>query len=301
MGPASALLLAPLGLPESPWLACFLQSKVGGQRKSARELTVEYERERAVAEEAARAAGALLRAHFGGAQTVEHKGERDLVTALDRQAEALVIARIRAAFSDHAILAEEGTARQRSLAANHWFIDPLDGTTNYAHGYPFFAVSVAYAHQGALQVGVVYDPLRDELYAASGGAGATLNDRPLQTSTTPTLAQSLLISGFPYDQENMPRALQLWAALMPQCRGLRRDGAAALDLCYVAAGRCDGYWERHLQPWDAAAGALMVREAGGTITDFRGGPLDLFRGEAAASNGHIHGALTAALSAADHP
>jgi myo-inositol-1(or 4)-monophosphatase len=252
-----------------------------------------------VALDAARAAGRLIREQFGQAQAVELKGERDLVTAVDRAAEALIVERIRAAFPDHAVLAEEGTGRGRGGATHCWFIDPLDGTTNYAHGYPFCAVSIAYAVAGIVQVGVVYDPLHEELFTAAAGTGAYLNGQRLRVSTTPRLQHSLLISGFPYDRADMPRALRLWTALLPLSQALRRDGAAALDLCYVAAGRADGFWERHLQPWDLAAGALIVREAGGQVSDFRGGPLDLHGGEVVATNGRIHAELVATLRAAE--
>ncbi|MBX5490301.1 MAG: inositol monophosphatase [Chloroflexi bacterium] len=254
---------------------------------------------RQIAIDAARRAGYLIREQFGRVQAVELKGERDLVTAVDRAAEALIVEQIRSAFPDHTIVAEEGTGGSPRDAAHCWFVDPLDGTTNYAHGYPFFAVSVAYAARGELRVGVVYDPLHDELFAAEAGAGAYLNARRLRVSATATLQRSLLISGFPYGRGDMPRALHLWTTLMPLTQGLRRDGAAALDLCYVAAGRCDGFWERHLQPWDMAAGALIVQEAGGQVSDFRGGPLDLYRGEVVATNGRIHDELVAALVAAE--
>jgi myo-inositol-1(or 4)-monophosphatase len=252
-----------------------------------------------VAIDAALAAGRLIREQFGRVQAVELKGERDLVTAVDRAAEALIVEQLRAAFPEHAIHAEEGTGGEQGAADHCWFVDPLDGTTNYAHGYPFFAVSVAYAEQGTVRVGVVYDPLREELFTAAEGAGAYLNGQRLRVSATTRLQRSLLISGFPYDRADMPRALRLWTALLPLAQGLRRDGAAALDLCYVAAGRADGFWERHLQPWDLAAGALIVREAGGQVTDFRGAALDLQGGEVVATNGRIHAELVAALQAAE--
>jgi myo-inositol-1(or 4)-monophosphatase len=252
----------------------------------------------AVAIEAARAAGALLRGHYGRPQQVEHKGEIDLVTALDRQAETLVVERIRAAFPDHAILAEEGSGGGTDVA-HRWLVDPLDGTTNYAHAYPCFAVSIAYERAGQVVVGVVYDPLRDELFAAQAGRGASLNGQPLRVATTPRLLESLLITGFPYDRARFPAALRLWNALIERAQALRRDGAAALDLCYVAAGRADGFWERPLQPWDMAAGALLVREAGGRVTSFRGGPPDIYSAEIVATNGAIHDDLLAAIAAAE--
>jgi myo-inositol-1(or 4)-monophosphatase len=253
-----------------------------------------------VAVDAARAAGRLLREHFGRPQQIEHKGEIDLVTALDRRAEALVVDRLRAAFPAHGILAEEGSGGAAN-AVDRWLIDPLDGTTNYAHGYPFFAVSIAYEHAGRVVVGVVYDPLQDELFVAEAGRGAWLNDRPLRVSTSTGLVASLLITGFPYDRALFPAALRLWEAFMARAQAVRRAGAAALDLAYVAAGRAEGFWERPLQPWDMAAGALLVREAGGRVSAFDGGPLDVNSGQIVASNGAIHDDMLAVIAAADRP
>jgi myo-inositol-1(or 4)-monophosphatase len=251
-----------------------------------------------VAVDAARAAGLVLRDHFGRPQQIEHKGEIDLVTALDRRAESLVVERLRAAFPDHAILAEEGSGGGAS-ARDRWLVDPLDGTTNYAHGYPFFAVSIAYEHAGRIVVGVIYDPLQDELFVAEAGGGAWLNGRPLRVSGTVRLVDSLLITGFPYDRALFPAALRLWDAFMGRAQALRRAGAAALDLAYVAAGRGDGFWERPLQPWDMAAGVLLVEEAGGQVSDYRGGPADIYSGEIVASNGAIHDQMLAVIAAAD--
>jgi myo-inositol-1(or 4)-monophosphatase len=255
----------------------------------------EQDRYREVAVRAAVAAGQLLRQHFGRPQHVEHKGEIDLVTALDRRAEALIAEHIRAAFPDHAILAEEGTAGGAS-PEHRWLVDPLDGTTNYAHGYPVFAVSVAYERAGRLVVGAVYDPLREELFLGEAGRGATLNGRPMRVSTTAELSQSLLATGFPYDRALFSASLRRWEALLYRTQALRRGGAAALDLCYVAAGRLDGFWERPVQPWDLAAGTLLVAEAGGQVSTLAGGPADVYSGEMVATNGHLHGALLAALA-----
>jgi myo-inositol-1(or 4)-monophosphatase len=249
----------------------------------------------AVAIDAARAAGALLRQHHGQPQQVDYKRGVELVTALDGQAEALIVERIRAAFPEHAILAEEGTAGGSS-AEHRWLVDPLDGTVNFAHGYPAFAVSIAYERAGRVLVGVVYDPLRDELFVARAGVGAHLNGSPLRVSTTRELERSLLATGLPYDRPDQAASLRLAAAVLRSVPDLRRSGSAALDLCYVAAGRCDGYWERPLQPWDMAAGALLVAEAGGRVTTLGGDPHDLNRREAVATNGWIHAALLAALA-----
>jgi myo-inositol-1(or 4)-monophosphatase len=239
-----------------------------------------------------------LREHFGRPQEIEHKGEIDLVTALDRRAESLVVERIRAAFPDHTILAEEGSDGGSS-PRDRWLVDPLDGTTNYAHGYPFFAVSIAYEHAGRIVVGVIYDPLQDELFVAEAGGGAWLNDRPLRVSTTTRLVDSLLITGFPYDRALFPAALRLWDAFMVRAQAVRRAGAAALDLAYVAAGRGDGFWERPLQPWDMAAGSLIVTEAGGTISSYAGGPFDPFGREIVATNGPLQAVLLAAVNGDD--
>lgn len=253
---------------------------------------------REVAVGAARAAGQLLREHYGRPQEVEYKGEIDLVTALDREAEALIVQRIHAAFPDHTIVAEEGSGTLGSLE-HRWLVDPLDGTGNYAHGYPVFSVSIAYERAGRLALGVVYDPLRDELFCAEGGRGASLNDRPLRVSVTDSLARSLLSTGFPYDRALYPAALRRWDALIYQAQALRRGGSAALDLAYVAAGRSDGYWEQPIQPWDVAAGLLLVTEACGQVTNLTGGPPDIYSGELCATNGHIHAELLAALAVAD--
>jgi len=258
----------------------------------------EPHRSREVAVEAALAAGRLLRQHFGRPQDVEYKGEIDLVTALDRQAETLIVQRIHAAFPTHTILAEEGSGTAGS-AEHRWIVDPLDGTSNYAHGYPVFCVSVAYERAGRIVLGVVYDPLREELFLAEAGGGATLNGRPLRVSTTDSLARSLLSTGFPYERALYPASLRRWETLMWRAQAVRRAGAAALDLCYVAAGRSDGFWERPLQPWDMAAGVLLVTEAGGRASGFSGGPPDVYSKELAATNGRIHGELLAALAEAD--
>jgi myo-inositol-1(or 4)-monophosphatase len=253
---------------------------------------------REVAGGAARAAGQLLRERYGQPQHVEYKGEIDLVTPLDRQAEALIVQRIHAAFPGHTIVAEEGSGTAGSRE-HRWLVDPLDGTVNYAHGYPVFSVSIAYERAGQVVLGVVYDPLRDELFCAEAGVGATLNGRPLRVSATDALVRSLLTTGFPYDRTLYPAALRRWDALIYQAQALRRGGSAALDLCCVAAGRCDGYWEQPIQPWDVAAGLLLVAEAGGQVTSLTGGPPDVYSGELCATNGHIHAELLAALAAAD--
>jgi len=195
---------------------------------------------------------------------------------------------LRSAFPDHSILAEEGT-RVEGRAPYRWLIDPLDGTTNYAHGFPFFCVAIALDREGLPVLGVAYDPSREELFVAERGRGASLNGDPIRVSRAPSLNDSLLATGFPYDiRENPHNNLAEYAAFSLRCRGVRRLGSAVLDLCYVAAGRLDGFWELRLGPWDVAAGALMVEEAGGRITDLEGGPFSIDQQQIVASNGRIH-------------
>lgn len=249
---------------------------------------------------AARAAGAVLIEARGRDRQVEFKGEIDLVTDADRRSEAAVVSLLRSRFPDHQILAEEGTPGGSS-PTYRWIIDPLDGTTNYAHGYPHFAVSIALERAGAVIVGVVYDPILDELFVARAGEGAYLNGRPLGVSTEGTLLRALLCSGFPYDRRLLGASLRRWDYFVRHAQAIRRDGSAALDLCYVAAGRFDAFWEDHLWPWDAAAATLIVREAGGTITDFRGGEADIYKGDVIASNGPLHAAMLEGIASSDNP
>jgi len=245
------------------------------------------EREAAIA--AARAAGRLIRAGFGRHhQTQPKRNAIDLVTKADRQAEALIISLLRQVFPSYGFLAEESPATTEATE-KYWLIDPLDGTTNYAHGYPLVAVSIALAWHGEIILGVVYNPIANELFVAEKGRGATLNGRPIQVSNTATLANSLLASGFPYDawgrdDDNTTE----WRHFLKRVISLRSDGAAALDLCHVACGRLDGYWELDLDAWDMAAGSLMVQEAGGQITDLSGGPFLLYGRAILASNGRLH-------------
>ncbi|MBI4013020.1 MAG: inositol monophosphatase [Candidatus Rokubacteria bacterium] len=251
-----------------------------------------------VALDAARSAGKLLREALGGPRRIDYKGHpTNLVTEMDRRSEALIVERIRAAFPDHAILAEEGGARA-GQSEYRWLVDPLDGTTNYAHGLPIFSVSLALERAGRVELGVAYDPTREECFVAERGGGATLNGEPLRVSATATLDTSLLVTGFPYDiRTNPANNLAEYAALSLRSQAVRRLGSAVLDLCYVAAGRFDGFWELTLGPWDMAAGGLIVQEAGGRITDVRGGPWRLDGPAVAATNGLIHDELVAALAA----
>ena len=217
----------------------------------------------------ARGAGAILRGGFGLRQTITHKGRIDLVTEYDKRSEAYLLGEIHTRFPDHAVLAEE-SGHKAGHADHLWIIDPLDGTTNYAHGMPIFCVSIAYAYQDELALGVVYDPMRDEMFCAERGRGATLNGVPIHVSEVEDLLQSLLVTGFAYDDWVIRTNLEHFAHFSKLCQAVRRYGSAALDFCYIAAGRMDGYWELSLQPWDAAAGGLIAREAGATITALDG-------------------------------
>lgn len=250
---------------------------------------------RQLAIELAREAGALLRGHVARVREIDHKGTIDLVTEADRASEALIAGRIREAFPRHRLIGEEGARGAQTSAVEAlpfgWVIDPLDGTTNFAHGYPHFAVSIALEHEGDPILGVVYDPMRDELFVTERGRGATLNGEAISVSTPRELIGALLATGFPYDLSRRGPSNALWDAFNGRCQGVRRDGSAALNLCYVAAGRLDGFWEQPLQAWDVGAGALLVREAGGTVTALDGGPFDLYDHQVLATNGHLHGPM----------
>ena len=254
---------------------------------------------REVAETAARRAGALLRAHAGAARAVTTKSSPiNLVTEIDRQAEALIEDTIRARFPHHALLGEEGGMRGAGSATHRWIIDPIDGTTNFVHGLPLFSVSIGLEVDGRVQTGVVYDPSRDECFVAERGGGAYLGTRRLAVSGTASLGSSLLATGFPYDVRDTPENnLAEYAAFTRQNRSVRELGSAAITLAWVAAGRLDGYWELVLGPWDVAAGWLLVEEAGGRVTDLTGGPLNLGSPAVVASNGHIHADMLATLRA----
>lgn len=252
----------------------------------------------AIAEAAAIEAGAALMAHLAAGVAVEHKGDIDLVSVADRDAEAIVVGAIRAAFPEDALRAEEGGGDDTDRDGLTWFVDPLDGTTNFVHRIPHFAVSVGLAWRGEAVVGVVYDPARGELFRGVVGGGAQLDGSLLRPSTTASLGDALIATGFSYDRRQ--RAATLMGRLgraMHTTRGVRRFGAAALDLCWVAAGRFDGYYEDGLSAWDVCAGAAIVTAAGGRVTDFDGGPLDLETPRVLASNGPVHDALAAEVVA----
>jgi myo-inositol-1(or 4)-monophosphatase len=253
----------------------------------------ESEAVRALAERLAREAGRIQRERYETDIRVQTKSASiDLVTEVDHACEALIVSSLRAERPGDAILAEEGGGEDDPDASWRWIIDPLDGTTNYAHGYPRFCVSIGVSHEGEPAVGVVYDPLLDELYAASRGGGASLNGRAIRVSSETTLGNALLATGFAYDVRRSPEDnLDHFAHFVKSVRGLRRDGSAALDLCYVAAGRFDGFWELKLHPWDVAAGSLIVEEAGGRTSDLAGNPPRGDGRETVASNGHLHDAM----------
>lgn len=246
----------------------------------------------------ARDAGRVLAEKFGRALQVSHKGDIDLVTEADLAAERLIVERIRSYHPRHALLAEEAgevLAVGGADAAYKWIIDPLDGTTNYAHGYPVFCVSVALAHEGRVVLGVVHDPARDETFAAERGGGATLNGRPVRVSDVSDLGGALLCTGFPYDVRQREEFARHFHQFIMCAQGVRRDGSAALDLAYVAAGRFEGFWEEGLHPWDVAAGVLLVEEAGGRVTHYDGRPFDIYQPPIAASNGLVHEQMLAVL------
>lgn len=253
---------------------------------------------RDAAVEMARAAGAVLREGYGRAHVPERKGRIDLVTEYDRRSERLVLEELARRFPGHAVLAEEsGVHAGAAGAAARWIVDPLDGTTNFAHNYPFFCVSIAAEWEGRLVAGVVHDPVRDELFAAAAGAGATLNGAPLRVSDVARVEDALLVTGFPYDvREHPERSLPAFAAFLVRAQAVRRDGSAALNLAYVACGRFEGFWEGHLSPWDMAAGVLLVREAGGLVTAYDGGPFALDGRQILATNGRVHEEMIGVLA-----
>jgi myo-inositol-1(or 4)-monophosphatase len=238
----------------------------------------------------AREAGHLLMTFFERRIGYEYKGDVDLVTEADRASEKLIVERIRESFPAHDIVGEEGTRRDTG-GEFRWYVDPLDGTTNFAHGFPVFCVSLGVEFKGKLFAGVLYDPTRDELFAAETAKGATLNGRPIQISKTKTLSESLLATGFPSHKRHKNPNIHFYHQLTLRSHGLRRAGSAALDLANVASGRYDGFWEFNLNPWDTCAGVLLVQEAGGTVTRFDGSPWRIDSSETLASNGLLHDEL----------
>ncbi len=246
-----------------------------------------------IATEAALAGGVVLESYWGNLDTVEEKGRSgDLVTIADKEAEAAVLAVIQRHFPDHAILAEESGQLGDQAAPLLWAIDPLDGTTNFAHQYPFSSTSVGLLINGMPAVGAIYDPFHRELFRAAKGIGATRNRRPIQVSKTAELKNSLLVTGFAYDRrETNDNNYAEFCRFTHLTQGVRRGGSASIDLAYVACGRLDGYWERGLSPWDLAAGVVIVEEAGGKVTAYDGSSFDIQSGRILASNVHLHQAM----------
>lgn len=244
-----------------------------------------------IAIEAALEAGKFLKYNVGKVKNIERKKgeETNLVTEIDKQSEALIINKIRQHFPSHDILGEESGAHD-AKSDYRWIIDPLDGTTNYTHGLPIFCVTIGVEYKGEIIVGAIYDPNSDEMFSAEKGKGAFLNGKKIHVSSHHTLINSLLVTGFPYNvKENPGNVVEHFVHFLPVAQGVRRLGSAALDMAYVACGRLDGYWEVFLNPWDKAAGILLVREAGGTVTTFTGNETDvIYTADTLATNGLIH-------------
>jgi len=249
-----------------------------------------------VALSSAKKAGRILREGMTRGLTITYKGDLNLVTQIDTLSEQTIVSEIRKHFRDHQILAEEGH-NYESTSPYRWIIDPLDGTTNYAHRFPYFCVSIGVEFEGSMILGVIYDPIHQELFVAEKGKGTTLNDRPIGVSPTLNLRESLLVTGFAYSvKTDVNNNLNHFSHFVKKAQGVRRMGSAALDLCYVACGRFDGFWELGLKPWDTSAGALILTEAGGTITDFSGNPFSIDHPETLGTNGKIHSAMVALLN-----
>jgi myo-inositol-1(or 4)-monophosphatase len=251
-----------------------------------------------IATEAALAGGEILRSYLGKVENavVQKSRPGDLVTIADKAAEAVILEIFQRHLPEHAILAEESGALGNQTSKYLWAIDPLDGTTNFAHQYPVFAVSIGLLVDGVPQVGVIYNPCQNELFQAATGLGAKLNQQPIQVSQTSQLEQSLLVTGFAYDRrETNDNNYAEFCHITHMTQGVRRSGSAALDLAYVACGRVDGYWERGISPWDMAAGIILVRESGGKVTAYNGGDFEMATGRILATNGYIHTALSQEL------
>ena len=246
---------------------------------------------------ASKGAGDILQQHAKSGFRVRHKDVTDLVTDADHAAEQSIIDDLGKQFPTHRFLAEERGGSQDSTSPFLWVIDPLDGTTNFAHRFPFYSVSIGLEYQGHCVLGVVFDPCRNELFTATQGGGAHLNGSPLRVSRIPSLNESLLVTGFAYNiRETTRNNLDYFSRFALKTQGLRRTGSAALDLSYVAAGRFDGFWEVQLCPWDMAAGSVILHEAGGVVSTFSGATLSIYNEELVASNGHIHDAMLAVLN-----
>lgn len=247
--------------------------------------------------DAAKSAGLLLKRNIGRRHTIEFKGVIDVVTEMDIKAEDMIMKTIKARFPEHGILTEE-SFEQKSGSEYRWIIDPLDGTTNYSHGFPIFCVSIALEREGEIILGVVFNPMLNELFTAEKGKGAYLNNKRIRVSGISELTKSLLATGFPYDvRTSRDNNISHFANFAVRVQAIRRAGSAALDMCYVACGRFDGFWELKLKPWDTAAAMLIIKEAGGIVTDFKGSAFSLYSGETLASNGLVHDEMIEVLNA----
>ena len=245
--------------------------------------------------DAAKKAGLLLKKNIDKVHRIEFKGVIDIVTEMDKKAEDLIIKTLKNAFPEHGILTEE-SSEQKTASEYRWIIDPLDGTTNYSHGFPIFCVSIALEKDGEIILGVVCNPMLNELFTAEKGNGAYLNNKKIKVSHISKLSNSLLATGFPYDVRTSPENnINHFSYFAVRAQAIRRAGAAALDMCYVACGRFDGFWELKLKPWDTAAAMLIINEAGGIVTDFGGKPFSLYSGETLASNNLIHDEMVKVL------
>ncbi|HEY9680895.1 MAG TPA: inositol monophosphatase family protein [Oculatellaceae cyanobacterium] len=250
---------------------------------------MDWVKEKEVALQAALEAGRYIKQRLGRIDRIDYKSAFNIVTDVDKSSEALIVEHIKRAFPTDSIVAEEGSGAGEKPSNRCWFIDPLDGTTNFTHSYPFFAVSIGFASDNAMVVGVVYNPVSDEKFIAVKGQGAYLNDERIAVSTVSEIETSLLATGFPADTSTATfNNLEIFQELTNKTHGVRRDGSAALDLCFVAAGRLDAFWELKLSPWDVAAGSLIVEEAGGKVTNLVSGEFDIYSGHILASNGLIH-------------
>jgi myo-inositol-1(or 4)-monophosphatase len=249
--------------------------------------------------ETAREAGQILLEKFGRKINISMKGDINLVTEADLASEKLIIERINTHYPKHSILAEESGASVAVVDGDRrwkWIIDPLDGTTNYAHGYPCFCVTIALEHDGEIVVGATFDPTRNEMFSAEKGSGAFLNNRQIRVSETEELGNALIVTGFPYDFKKRERFAHHLTEFLLRSRGVRRDGSAAIDMAYVACGRFDGFWEEGLNPWDVAAGKLLIEEAGGRVSYYDDSPFSIYSPPICASNGTIHREMLEVLS-----
>jgi myo-inositol-1(or 4)-monophosphatase len=254
-----------------------------------------WDKELRVAGEAARAAGHVFNRIFGRVNKIVKKGDIDLVTEADLEAEQSILKIIHRNFPKDSVLSEE-TGLHGEISDRTWLVDPLDGTTNFAHGFPFFAVSIALEMEKEIVLGIVYNPYMGEYFQAAKGMGAYLNSKPMKASKAQTLKESLLATGFPYDIHEKPEiVMDLFKKMLVRAQGIRRPGSAAIDMCYVAAGRFDGFWESDLKPWDTAAGTVIVKEAGGKLSTYEGSPYDPYQKSIVAANPYIHDSMIKVL------